>query len=176
MQCSAVKPRVLTFMWMQLEMQHPHTIADQAHLLMVTTFLDSGDLRRRTIYPATPQKMLRNGLMNMKKCSRHQPGLNMYRISIWSGICETCSKRSDPWRSHLPTHWTWRMPWCQTPQDTQRFCVFASMGQVQSTVEPQWTILVPMDVSFRSGKFGARVNTLKSLPWSFWHSSAVCAV
>ena len=84
MQCSAVKPRVLTFMWMQLDMQYPDTIAHQAHLLMVTTFLDSGDLPRKTIYPATLQKTLMNGLMNMTKSSRHQPGHHMTR-------------RSDPW-------------------------------------------------------------------------------
>lgn len=97
-QCNVLtrKPGLLIFMLMPLDVYH------QPQHRYRSSPPSSGNGSAPPAGQCTPslQKLLRDGLRNLRKRSMRQPGLQISQIWIWSCIREMCQNMSDPWRPH----------------------------------------------------------------------------
>lgn len=106
-QCSAgswMLPRHVPPTWTLLETRCTHS----CHWY---SLMAAAPFSRTIMHPATLQKLIKNGLSNMKN--------SILQVSAWSTIC----RMSHPWRPHL-TYSDLKdlmlTSWCQLPEDTFR--------------------------------------------------------
>lgn len=102
MQCSLGKPLVrgIQVNATLTRTNHPNIVAGQVHPLWQWHSRMAVASPSR-MCPATPQILLRNGLRNITKTSRYQPGLQIPQNLIQSSICGMCRT----WLSPVDT-WT----------------------------------------------------------------------
>lgn len=97
-QRSAMRPWVLAFMWMTLDMNHPlkHCCKPGTRPLVAVVLPDGSGPPSRAVCPTAPQELLRNGLQNITKSSRHWPGLQTSQVPMQSCIYGTILIHGGP--------------------------------------------------------------------------------